>query len=412
MSGAESERRTVILGRVTSRAIRCGTLFDGTGAGPLRDALVVVQDGRIASVGPAATTPVPAGAATLDLTNRFVMPGLVDCHSHASIVPGLGDQLGQLCRSPVPQALAATANLRTDLASGTTTMRVMGEEHFLDLDVRAAVEAGIVVGPRLLVAGRGLAASNGHGRALASYDGVDEVRRGARENLRRGANHVKIFVTGGVSSPGAMSTSSAYAREEIRAAVEEAERAGTYTAAHAHGGAGLRLAVEEGVATIEHGALAGDEDIALMIERRAWLVCTFGIFMHPTGIEQGDGQRATIMDKVRWARRVVDENFPRHLASGVRFACGTDSMHGLMAFELETLVRLGVKPADALLAGTRRGAEACRVDGEVGTIAAGKRADLIAIDGDPLKDIKAMTRVTLVMKDGVTYEGALGRSGR
>src|SRR5206468_4082501 len=146
----------------------------------MENGAVIVQDGRIASVRPAATTPVPAGAATLDLTNRFVMPGLVDCHSHASIVPGLGDQLGQLCRSPVPQALAATANLRTDLASGTTTMRVMGEEHFLDLDVRAAVEAGIVVGPRLLVAGRGLAASNGHGRALASYDGVDEVRRGAR----------------------------------------------------------------------------------------------------------------------------------------------------------------------------------------------------------------------------------------
>src|SRR5207249_7854182 len=168
--GAESERRTVILGRVTSRAIRCGTLFDGTGAGPLRDALVVVQDGRIASVGPAAPTPVPAGAATLDLTNRFVMPGLVDCHSHASIVPGLGDQLGQLCRSPVPQALAATANLRTDLASGTTTMRVMGEEHFLDLDVRAAVEAGIVVGPRLLVAGRVLPVCNDYGLALARYD--------------------------------------------------------------------------------------------------------------------------------------------------------------------------------------------------------------------------------------------------
>src|SRR5437867_7866777 len=157
MSGAESERRTVILGRVTSRAIRCGTLFDGTGAGPLR----------------------------------------------------------------------------------------------------AAVEAGIVVGPRLLVAGRGLAASNGHGRALASYDGVDEVRRGARENLRRGANHVKIFVTGGVSSPGAMSTSSAYAREEIRAAVEEAERAGTYAAAHAHGGAGPRLAVADGRAALEHRLLAG-----------------------------------------------------------------------------------------------------------------------------------------------------------
>ena len=350
--------------------------------------MVVVDGGRITAVGPADRTQAPPGSELLDLTNRFVMPGLIDCHSHASIVPGLGDQLGQLCRGPVPQALAATANLRTDLAAGTTTMRVMGEEHFLDIDIRDAIEAGVIAGPRLLVAGRGLAANNGHGRALAGYDGVDEVRRGARENLRRGANHVKIFVTGGVSSPGAMSTSSAYTREEIRAAVEE------------------------GVGTIEHGLLAGDEDVALMVERRVWLICTFSIFMHPTGIEQGDGQRPVIMEKVRQARRLVDDTFPRHLTSGIRYACGTDSMHGLMPVELETLVRFGVSNRDALLAGTRWGAEACRIDEQVGTLAPGKRADLIAIDGDPLKDIQAMRRVSLVMKDGVTYDGVFGRNGR
>jgi imidazolonepropionase-like amidohydrolase len=397
---------------MTTRAIRCGTLFDATGAEPLKDAIVIATDGRITAVGPAATTPAPPGAQMLDLRDRFVMPGLIDCHSHASIVPGLGDQLGQLCRGPVPQALAATRNLARDLVAGTTTMRVMGEEHYLDIDVREAIEAGVVPGPRLLVAGRGLAANNGHGRALVSYDGVDEVRRGARENLRRGANHVKIFVTGGVSSPGAMSTSSAYTREEIRAAVEEAARGGTYAAAHAHGGAGLRLAVEEGVGTIEHGSLASDEDIALMIERRVWLICTFGIFLHPTGIEQGDGRNPAIMDKMRWARRLADENFPRHLASGVRFACGTDSMHGLMPFELATLVRFGVSARDALLAGTRWGAEACRIDGEVGTITPGKRADLIAVEGDPLTDITALERVRLVMKDGVIYDGTSGRDGR
>jgi imidazolonepropionase-like amidohydrolase len=308
----------------------------------------------------------------------------------------------------VPQALAATRNLARDLAAGTTTMRVMGEEHYLDVDLRAAVEAGIIEGPRLLVAGRGLAANNGHGRALASYDGVDEVRRGARENLRRGADHIKIFVTGGVSSPGTTPTSSAYTREEVRAAVEEAERVGTYAAAHAHGGPGLRLAVEEGVGTIEHAALADDRDVALMIERRTWLICTFGIFLHPTGIEQGDGRQPAIMAKMRWARRLVDEHFPRHLASGVRFACGTDSMHGLMPFELSTLVRLGVSTRDALLAGTRWGAEACRVDGAVGTIEPGKRADLIAIEGDPLADIEAMWRVRLVMKDGVVQRAPDG----
>ena len=143
-----------------------------------------------------------------------------------------------------------------------------------------------------------------------------------------------------------------------------------------------------------------------MIERGVWLICTFAIFMHPTGIEQGDGHRPAIMDKVRWARRVVAENFPRHLASGVRFACGTDSVHGRMPFELQTLVRLGVSPADALLAGTRWGAEACRIDDEVGTLQPGRRADLIALDGDPLKDMTALERVRLVMKDGVVYDGA------
>src|SRR2546429_51679 len=399
-------------GPVSIRAIRCGTLFDGVATTPIRDAMVVVDGNRIAAVGPVDRTPAPSGADPLDPTTRFVRPGLIDCPSHASIVPGLGDQLGQVCRGPGPQALAATANLRADLAAGTTTMRVMGEEHFLDIDVRDAIDAGVIAGPRLLVAGRGLAADNGHGRAVASYDGVDDVRRGARENLRRGANHVKIFVTGGVSSPGPMPTSSAYTREEIRAAVEEAERVGTYAAAHAHGGPGLRLAVQEGVRTIEHGALASDEDIALMIERGVWLICTFSIFMHPTGIEQGDGQRPVIMDKVRWARRVVDETFPRHLASGIRFACGTDSMHGLMPIELETLVRFGVSPRDALLAGTRWGAEACRVDDQVGTLVPGKRADLLAIDGDPLKDIRALRCVSLVMKDGVPYDGVFGRNGR
>ncbi len=220
---------------------------------------------------------------------------------------------------------------------------------------------------------------------------------------------MKIFATGGVSSPGTTLKASVYSREEIRAAVEEAERAGKYAAAHAHGGPGLRTCVEEGVATIEHGALATDEDIDLMRERGAWLVCTFAIFMHPTGIEQGDGQRPAIMEKVRWARQVVSESFPRHLASGVRFAVGTDSMHGLMPFELATLVRFGVSNRDALLAATRWGAEACRVDHEVGTLECGKRADLIALEGNPLTSIDAVERVKLVMKDGLIHGHDHGR---
>ena len=388
---------------MTIRALRCGTLFDATGADPIRDAVVLIDEGRIAAVGPAATTVVPPGAEVIDARTRFVMPGLIDAHSHISIVPGMGDQIGQLRQAPVPQALRATANIRRDFFAGTTTMRVMSEENFLDLDVRAAITAGVITGPRLLCGTRGITASNGHGRAFSAFDGVDEIRRGVRENFQRGADHVKIFATGGVASSGTTLKACVYTREEIRAAVEEAERVGKYAAAHAHGGPGLTMSVEEGVSTIEHGALATDDDIALMKERNCWLVCTFSIFLHPNGIEQGDGKNPAIMEKMRWARRVVDENFPRHLATGIRFALGTDSVHGQMPFEMATLVRLGVSTKDALLAGTRWGAEACRVDAELGTLTAGKRADLIAIDGDPLKDIEAMRHVSLVMKDGVIY---------
>jgi hypothetical protein len=247
-------------------------------------------------------------------------------------------------------------------------------------------------------------------RALAGYDGVDEVRRGARENLRRGANHVKIFVTGGVSSPGAMSTSSAYTREEIRAAVEEADRAGTTPPRTPTAAPACALRSRRAWARSSTGSWPGRGRRA---DGRApvWLICTFSIFMHPTGIEQGDGHAAGHHGTSPAGETLVDETFPRHLTSGIRYACGTDSMHGLMPVELETLVRFGCRIAmrcwPARAGAPRRAASTISRD-----LGAGKRADLIALDGDPLKDIQAMRRVSLVMKDGVTYDGVFGRNGR
>jgi imidazolonepropionase-like amidohydrolase len=385
--------------------VRCGTLFDATGAQPMHNAVVVVDAGRIAAVGSADVVSAPRDATVVDLSEQFVMPGLVDAHSHASIVPGIGDQMAQMRQPAVKQALRATANLRRDLLAGTTTMRVMAEEHFLDIDLREGIESGSIQGPRLLCATRGITATNGHGRALSSFDGVDEIRRGVRDNFRHGADHVKLFATGGVSSRGSTLQASGYSREEIRAAVEEAHRVGKYAAAHAHGGPGLRWAVEEGVSTIEHGALASNDDVQLMIDHDVWLICTFSVLFHPTGIEQGDAREPAIMEKVREARGIVDARFPRILASGVHFAIGTDSMHGLMSYEAETLVRFGVAPQDALIAATRGGAEACRVLSDTGTLEPGKRADLIGIEGNPLADIEALRRVTFVMKDGIPHKG-------
>jgi imidazolonepropionase-like amidohydrolase len=384
--------------------LRCGTLWDGTGGPPIQDAVLVVEGGRIAAVGRATDLPSAAGSTVLDLSSKFVMPGLIDAHTHASIVPGDGDQSGQMRQPVVRQALRATANLRRDLAAGTTTMRLMAEEHFLDIDLRDAIEAGTIPGPQLLCATRGMTASNGHGRALSTFDGVDEMRRGARENFAHGASHLKIFATGGVSSPGSTLTTSGYSRAEIAAAVEEAERVGSYVAAHAHGGPGLRLAIEEGVATIEHGQLASEADVALMIERHVHLVCTFSILFHPTGIEQGDARNPSIMAKVQAARARADQNFPHILKSGVNFAVGTDSMHGLLPYELRTLVRFGVSPTEALLAATRWGAEACRIAADCGTLEVGKRADVLALQANPLEDITAVERVALVMAAGRVYD--------
>jgi imidazolonepropionase-like amidohydrolase len=381
-------------------------LFDGTGTAPLADAAVLVEGDRIAAVGPRARVAVPPGTEVVDLGDRFVMPGLVDAHSHASIIPGLGDQMGQMRQPVEPQLVRAVGNLRRHLRAGTTTLRVMGEEHFLDVTLRQAIEASQLAGPRLLVACRGITATNGHGRALSAFDGEDQVRRGVRENLRAGADFIKVFATGGVSSTSRAGLDYAvYSRGEIRAAVEEAERVGTYVAAHAHAGKGLRLAVEEGVRTIEHGALVSDDDVELMIRREVWLVATLGILFHPTGIEQGDAQRPAIMAKLRQARELVTANFPRVLRSGVRLAVGTDSMHGLLPFELAKLVELGLSPRDALLAATSRGAAACRVDDQVGTLEPGKVADLVGVPGDPLADIAAMARVDFVMKAGRRYDG-------
>jgi imidazolonepropionase-like amidohydrolase len=377
----------------TTVRVQCGRLFDGTGADPREGATLAVEDGRVAR------GPAPEGSPVLDLSPYFVMPGMIDAHTHLSIVPSKGNQMGQLREPPGRQALRVAGNLRKDLDSGVTTLRVMGEEDWLDVHARRAIAEGDLDGPRLVIATRGLAPTNGHGRGRQGFDEPDAVRRAARRNLERGADFLKIFATGGVAS-GSGLDSSAYSLEEMRVIVEEAERRGTYAAAHAHGGPGLRTAVAAGVRTIEHAAVASEEDVAAMARAGCWVVATFSILFRPDGIELGDRDNPAVMEKVRWARETVAVSARRIFEAGIPVALGTDSMHGNMAFEVETAVRFGMLPREALLAATASGARALRVDDAVGTLTPGKAADLIAVDGDPLADPSALRRVVLVMRGG------------
>jgi imidazolonepropionase-like amidohydrolase len=373
--------------------IRCGTLFDGTGPAAQDGGQLVIDDGRLVE------GPAPEGAHVVDLGSAFVMPGIIDAHTHLSVMPGRGDQLGQLRQPPGQQALRVPDNVRADLRAGTTTMRIMAEEDWLDVHARDAIVAGELEGPELLIATRGLTATNGHGRAKSAFDGVDELRRAARENLARGADFLKLFATGGVSS-GSTLDRSVYSVAEMRAVVEEAQRAGTYVAAHAHGGVGLRAAVEAGIRTIEHAAMAGEREVELMLEAECWVVGTYTILFHPDGIERGDADDPNVLRALRIAREHVAERAPRVLGSGLRFALGTDSMHGHMAFEIQTAIRFGVAPGDALLAATANAAHMLGIADRVGSLEPGKDADLIALDGNPLDDPTALERVVHVMKKG------------
>jgi len=386
-------------------AVRAQRVLDGTGRAPIERGVVLIENERIKAVGRQADVGLPSGAEVLDCGPHTVLPGLVDAHSHASIVPGLGDQIGQLRQPPALQLLRAVANLRTDLRSGVTTMRVVGEEHFIDIDLREAIADGRLPGPRLLVATRPITARNGHGAALTYSDGEDEIRRHIRENLAAGADLIKLFMTGGVSSKGTAARWYAYSRREVEVAVEEAHRNNKPVAVHAHGGPGVRICIEAGVDTIEHGKLCEMDDLVEMRHRGTWLVTNNAVSGHPDGIEKGDGHVPSIMAKLHESREKSRENFAAVLESGVRWALGTDSMHGLMWWEMAKVVEWGADPMDALRAGTQRAADAIGLGDEAGTLQPGKIADLISVDGDPLADMTSLRRVGVILQRGQRRDG-------
>lgn len=393
-----------------------GTLIDGNGGPARRDTTVVIDGDTIREV--TQQREFGPDVRMLDISGQRVMPGLIDCHTHFAHW-GM-NLISYQHKSLMLLATETVAALRTTLEAGCTTARDLGG---LDGGFRDAVQQGLIAGPRLQCSlivvsptngivdpttAQGLASPNVPGLPAPGCNGPYEARAKVREVLRAGADVIKIATTGGVSSPKVDPRRQLFTQEEVEAIVDEAHMAGVPVTCHALGGPGLLMAVRAGVDCIEHGGWIDDEVATEMARRGTWYVPTFAVYRwHGTIGPPFKQSRAQGM------RQDHLQSFARARAAGVRIAMGTDIGgygYGDTALELELLVEAGMTPAEAIETSTRRSAECMRIDGEVGTIAAGKRADLLVVDGDPLTDITMLRRresLALVMQNGMAAAGRL-----
>lgn len=400
-------------------ALRAALLIDGTGADPIRDAVLVVRGDRIVSVGRRDAVEVPDGATVKDLGDATLLPGFIDAHVH---LPNrtLGDPKAE--SSPVKDydglgAILGVGHCEATLRAGFTTVRNVGAGRFDDLALRDAIADGRIPGPRILGAGHAVGITGGHGDEngfrpglldgdyrTGIADGPEECRKAVRYQVKQGADVIKCVATGGVLSLGDAVGATQYTAEEMAAIVDEAHKLERKVAAHAHGAEGIKIAVRAGVDSIEHGSFLDDEGAALMAERGTFLVPTL---MAGERVAQAadsgilTGLRAEKARAAAAAMRTAIRTAARH---GVRIALGTDAgviPHGTNAREFALIVEWGgLEPMAALVAGTRNAAELLGQADRIGTLQAGKLADVVAVEGDPLEDIHATERVAFVMQAG------------
>jgi imidazolonepropionase-like amidohydrolase len=402
-------------------AVHAGHMLDVKTGKVLSDQTLVIEDGRIVSAGPSAEARVPADAVRIELPNATVLPGLIDAHTHLTMEPKFGYE--RLAISIPREALIGAKNARLTLMAGFTTVRNVGASGFSDVALRDAINSGDVPGPRLLVSGPALSVTGGHcdNNMLPSEyhatsdgvaDGIAEVQHKVRENIKYGADLIKVCATGGVLSLGDNPQHSQYTLEEMKAIVTDAHRLGRKVAAHAHGAEGIRWAAEAGVDSIEHGSYIDDAGIAAMKEHGTYLVPTLYL-----GDWMIDNAGLTHLPPPLMAKAVevipqARKNIAHAFASGVKVAFGTDAAvypHGMNAHEFAVMVRLGLTPLQAIQAATINAADLLGWSGRVGTLEAGAWADIVAVDGDPLKDVTTLERVKFVMKGGEVVKNDYGK---
>jgi imidazolonepropionase-like amidohydrolase len=408
--------------------IRAGWLIDVVAGEVLRDRVIGIRGDRIESIGDDDGSPVE-----IDLPEHTVLPGLIDCHSHLiGEIEGGHGYAALVQRTGAQEALTGVRNARDTVRAGFTSVRDVGTfRAFVDVALRDAIEAGDVLGPRMLCAGAYVTSSGGGGDVtglapdvdavvprelrFGVANSVDEVRRVVRDILHGGADFIKVIATGAVLTEGTVPSTPEFSEAEIGAAVEEAALYEAHVAAHAHGAEGIKRAVRAGVRSIEHGSLMDDESIALMAEHGTYLVAD--VWMGGWTIEQGEREDWSpgVMRKLRETTDVQREGFAKAVEAGVRIAFGTDSgtyPHGMNAHQFATMVKHGITPIEAIRSATVVAAELLGWRDRVGAIEPGLLADLVAVRGDVIGDVGLLTDVDLVMKGGALVSAGRARFPR
>jgi imidazolonepropionase-like amidohydrolase len=403
-------------------AIRAGSLIDGKSDKPRHDQVVVIRGNHIESISDAATARIPAGANVIDLSRSTVLPGLIDSHTHIFLQgedPAQGGYDANILNAPLAlRAARATVAAKRALEQGFTTLRDVETEGagYGDVGIRQAIEQDYIPGPRLFVSTRAISTTGGY--PLEGYapeldmpkgaqivDGPIEARKAAREQLDHGADWIKVYMThrSWVGKNGELVSQPTLTVEELRAIVDETHGWGKKVACHVYGGIGLRRALDGGCDSIEHGLDLDDAAISQMLKQGTWYVPTISVYYTDWGPAETPGGRR---DRLRASAH--EQSFKKALKAGVKIVFGTD-MGGIpwtepIAQEFSRMTEFGMQPMDAIQSATSRAAVMLDMEGKIGVVAPGAFADIIAVSGDPLHDIKALENVQFVMKDGKVFK--------